>query len=164
MSKILPDMNLNDLAEADRNGAVEMEVTHFGGATRKIYVVDREIPYPDGRLIVSRTDANGIITQANRAFVDMSGYDEDELIGQPHCILRHPDIPSAIFQDMWEHIKTNRSWYGYVKNLRKDGCYYWVYASVNPTYRDGELVAVTSVRRKPARDKVAETIEQIKEL
>ncbi len=154
-------MSLNDVSPEERDSALELDVTHYQGRARKIFVVDREIPYPDGRLIVSRTNAEGVITQANTAFIDMSGYSREELIGQPHCILRHPDLPSAIFKDMWEHIQANKPWYGYVKNLRKDGCYYWVYASVNPTYRDGELVAVTSVRRKPSREKVEETIAMI---
>ncbi|NLD08015.1 MAG: PAS domain-containing protein [Xanthomonadaceae bacterium] len=156
----IPDMDLACIAP----NAKEITMKYYGGQERKVYVVDEEVPYPTGRLIVSRTNPEGVITQANKAFVDISGYERDELIGMPHCVLRHPDVPSAIFKDMWDHIKANKPWYGYVKNLCKDGRYYWVYASVNATYVDGELKAVTSVRRKPSREKVEETIELIKRL
>lgn len=112
-------------------------------------------------MIVSRTDLNGIITHANQAFIDMSGYEREELIGAPQCILRHPDIPSEVFGDLWETIQSGKSWFGYVKNLRKDGRYYWVYASVNPNFRNGRVVAYTSIRRKPARSKINDTIAHI---
>jgi aerotaxis receptor len=97
--------------------------------------VDEEVPYPDGRLIVSRTDLDGIITHANRSFIEMSGYSEEELIGAPHSILRHPDMPKAAFQDLWDTVQSGKIWQGYVKNLRKDGCYYWVKATVIPNVR-----------------------------
>ena len=126
-----------------------------------MFTVDDEVAYPDGRMIVSRTDLNGIITHANQAFIDMSGYEREELIGAPQCILRHPDIPSEVFGDLWETIQSGKSWFGYVKNLRKDGRYYWVYASVNPNFRNGRVVAYTSIRRKPARSKINDTIAHI---
>ncbi|GBU09847.1 hypothetical protein AwWohl_09850 [Gammaproteobacteria bacterium] len=139
----------------------EYELIYHGGINRKILVVDEEIPYPDGRMIVSRTDVNGIITEANQAFVDISHYDREELIGSPHCILRHPDVPAVIFKDAWTTLSSGKTWFGYVKNLAKDGRYYWVYASIMPNFRDGQLVALTSVRRKPSRTKIAETLELI---
>ncbi|WP_374243220.1 PAS domain-containing protein [Zoogloea sp.] len=105
-------------------------------------------------MIVSRTDTSGVITQCNQSFVDMSGYTEAELIGQPHCILRHPDMPSAAFDDLWKTVQAGRQWNGYVKNLRKDGGHYWVYATVVPNVRDGKIVGFTSVRREPSREKV----------
>ncbi|MEJ2396108.1 MAG: PAS domain-containing protein [Candidatus Thiodiazotropha sp.] len=117
-----------------------------------------ETPYPDGRLIVSRTDPVGIITQVNQSFVDMSGYSEDELLGEPHHILRHPDMPPAAFKDLWDTVKQGVKWHGYVKNLRKDGGYYWVMATVIPNIRNGNVIGYTSVRRKPARRKVEECI------
>jgi len=131
---------------------------HFGGAERRVVVIDREVPYPDGRLIVSRTDPAGVITHANEAFVEMSGYTRDELIGQPHCILRHPDMPAAAFQDLWDTLARGATWQGYVKNLRKDGAYYWVYATAIPNVRGGQVVGYTSVRRKPSRTRVNECI------
>src|SRR5690625_6501773 len=78
------------------------ELTYFDGSSRKVLIIQREIPYPKGRLIISRTDLNSIITHANDAFVELSGYTREELIGQPQCILRHPDMPRAIYQSLWE--------------------------------------------------------------
>lgn len=159
--KKLSDMELSDLALADNQAYETVTQKYYGGEERRLLVVDEEVPYHDGRLIVSRTDLNGVITHANQAFIEMSGYSEEELVGSPHSILRHPDVPAVIFKDLWDTVSAGKPWYGYVKNLRKDGRYYWVYASVNPCYIDGELVAYTSVRRKPARKHVEETIELI---
>ncbi|RVU31046.1 MULTISPECIES: PAS domain-containing protein [Neptunomonas] len=131
-----------------------MQIEYFDGTSRDALVVDREVPYPDGKLIVSRTDTKGYITHANQAFVDMSGYKLDELIGANHCILRHPDMPAAAFKDLWDTIQAGKKWHGYVKNLRKDGAYYWVKATVIPNIRNGQLMGYTSVRRKPSRTKV----------
>ncbi len=132
----------------------EYTLTYHDGTSRKVLVTDIEAPYPDGKLIVSTTDLQGVITHANQAFVDMSGYSREELIGQPHAILRHPDMPKAAFQQMWETIQAGKTWRGYVKNLRKDGGYYLVYATVMPNFREGKIVGYTSVRRKPARRKM----------
>jgi aerotaxis receptor len=90
----------------------------------------------------------------------MSGYEAHELIGQPHSILRHPDMPAAAFRDLWETVRAGNQWHGYVKNLRKDGGYYWVYATVVPNVREGRVVGYTSVRREPSRQQVlaAETL------
>ncbi len=88
----------------------------------------------------------------------MSGYSEDELLGKPHYILRHPDMPAVAFKDLWDRVRKGEKWHGYVKNLRKDGGYYWVLATVIPNIRDGNITGYTSVRRKPARRKVEECI------
>lgn len=131
---------------------------HADGTERTVHVRDEEHPYPDGKLIVSRTDPAGVITQANAAFIEMSGYTADELIGQPHHILRHPDMPAAAFADLWQTVARGDKWHGYVKNLRKDGAYYWVYATVIPNVRGGQVVGYTSVRRKPSRTRVDECV------
>lgn len=131
-------------------------LTTFDNETRTIYTTDEETFFPEGRLITSRTDLNGIITHVNETFVLMSGWSREELIGKPHHILRHPDIPKAAFADLWATIQRGEKWNGYVKNLRKDGGFYWVYATVIPNIRHGEIVSYTSVRRKPARAKVEE--------
>ncbi|GAB6141986.1 hypothetical protein JCM14076_27150 [Methylosoma difficile] len=136
----------------------ELTLNLYGGLKRKVLVTDIETPYPDGKLIVSTTDKNGIITNANKAFIEMSGYFEEELIGSPHSILRHPDMPSAAFKDLWETVNRGEKWQGFVKNLRKDGGYYWVKATVIPNVRNGQVVSYTSVRRKPSRSKVEESI------
>lgn len=148
---------MRDITPEDLHGAsgTKHDVTYHDGTRRTVYVVDREVPFPEGSLIVSRTDPTGVITHANQAFVDMSGYTEQELIGQPHCILRHPDMPDAAFRDLWETVERGEKWHGYVKNLRKDGTYYWVFATVVPNRRQGQVVGFTSVRRKPSRAKIA---------
>ncbi len=149
---------MEDMRPEDVSGDYrEAELTFYDGTRRKVLVTDEEVPYPDGKLIVSRTDTKGVITHANQAFVDMSGYTEDELVGQPHYILRHPDMPREAFADLWNVVENRQQWHGYVKNLRKDGCHYWVYATVIPNVRDGEIVGYTSVRRKPSRRKVEES-------
>lgn len=86
----------------------------------------------------------------------MSGYSEQELVGEPHHILRHPDMPPAAFKDLWDTVHSGKRWQGYVKNLRKDGAFYWVYATVVANIRNGEVTGYTSVRRKPSRKKVQE--------
>jgi aerotaxis receptor len=129
---------------------------YHDGSQRQVLVKDEEVPYPEGRLIVSRTDPKGVIVQANDSFVEVSGYSREELLGQPHHILRHPDMPRATFKDLWQTVEQGKVWHGYVKNLRRDGRHYWVYATVIPNVRQGRLVGYTSVRREPSRAKVRE--------
>ncbi|WP_372833365.1 PAS domain-containing protein [Pontibacterium sp.] len=147
------------MSDQDTGESREVTISYHDGTSRAATVVDREVPYPDGKLIVSRTDPNGIITHANQAFIDMSGYTRDELIGVNHYILRHPDMPAVAFAGLWETIESGKKWHGYVKNLRKDGSYYWVKATVIPNIRNGKLVGYTSVRRKPSRSKIKESEE-----
>jgi len=149
---------MRDMTPDDLHGEIGVEhlLTYADGHRRRVFVVDREVPFPEGRLIVSRTDPHGVITQANESFVAMSGYTLDQLIGEQHYILRHPDMPSVAFKDLWDTVSKGQKWTGYVKNLRKDGAYYWVFASVVPNIRDGRIAGYTSVRRKPSRSKVAE--------
>jgi aerotaxis receptor len=106
-----------------------------------------ETEVPEGELIISRTDLKGIITYANHIFCAISGYDDGELIGQPHNIVRHPDMPKEVFRQLWESLKKTGKWEGYVKNLRKDNGYYWVYAIINGVYKDGKLVEYKSLRK-----------------
>jgi PAS domain S-box-containing protein len=148
----MQDMKPEDIVGAYR----EYTLVYFDGTRRKVLVTDIESPYPDGRLIVSRTDPNGIITHVNQSFVDMSGYSKEELIGAPHYILRHPDMPPAAFRELWETVQRGEKWQGYVKNLRKDGGFYWVKATVIPNIRNTKVIGYTSVRRKPSRQKIAE--------
>jgi len=102
------------------------------------------------RPIVSETDLKGIITYVNDAFVAISGFTRDELIGKNHNIVRHPDMPPEAFADLWETIKTGRPWRGIVKNRCKNGDYYWVEAYATPTFHNGTLSGFKSVRSKPA--------------
>lgn len=149
-------VELSDMQKPS-DDVVEYRLKFYDGSERTVYATQNELPYPDGKLIVSRVDLNGMITHANDAFVDISGYTKDELIGKPHHILRHPEMPKAAFKDLWETVKSGKKWHGYVKNLCKDGSYYWVYATAVPNVRRGETVGYTSVRRKPSRSKIAET-------
>ncbi len=145
------------MSEHGSNDVRDVVIKYYDGTSRTVTIVDHEVPYPEGKLIVSRTDTKGIITHANQAFVDMSGYSQDELIGQNHYILRHPDMPTVAFTGLWETIEAGNKWHGYVKNLRKDGAYYWVKATVIPNIRNGKVVGYTSVRRKPSRSKISES-------
>ncbi len=108
------------------------------------FLVETEVP--EDELIISRTDLNGKITYANETFCDISGYHEDELLGKDHSIVRHPDMPSAAFEDLWSTIKAGKQWIGIVKNLRKDRGFYWVEAIVSGVYKKGELVEYKSLR------------------
>lgn len=156
---------LTDMNPADVHGPYrEATLNLYGLGARKVLVSDREIPYPDGRLIVSTTDTRGVITHCNRSFVEMSGYAREELIGAAHSILRHPDMPAAAFKELWDDLRADMIWRGYVKNLRKDGACYWVYATVIPNVRHGEVVGYSSVRRKPSRRKVEEAARRYEQL
>lgn len=111
--------------------------------------------------IVSKTDLKGNITYCNRVFMEFAKYEEEELLGQQHNIIRHPDMPRCIFKLMWDTIKQKKEINAYVKNLAKDGSYYWVHANVTPVInKHGELQGYYSVRRKPNERR----LEVIKEL
>jgi len=112
-----------------------------------------ETEVPENQLIISRTDLNGIITYVNETFAHISGYEPDELIGKPHNIIRHPDMPKSAFVDLWETIRSGKTWEGYVKNLRKDRGYYWVYARISQVIKDGEVVEYKSLREPVPREK-----------
>ncbi len=151
---------INDMKPEDIVGEYKkVTLNLYQSISRKILYTEIETPYPDGKLIVSTTTPEGIITCVNQSFIDMSGFIKEELIGAPHSILRHPDMPPAAFQDLWDTVKKGEKWQGFVKNLRKDGGYYWVKATVIPNIRHGKLAGYTSVRRKPSRTKVDECIK-----
>ncbi|TVQ73492.1 MAG: PAS domain S-box protein [Oceanospirillales bacterium] len=145
------------MSENKNDNLREELIRYYDGTERVAKIVDEEIPYPDGKLIVSRTDVKGFITHVNQAFVDMSGYTREELIGANHNILRHPDMPAIAFKGLWDTVEKGEKWQGFVKNLRKDGTYYWVKATVIPNIRNGQLLGYTSVRRKPSRSKIRES-------
>jgi len=106
----------------------------------------RETKVPEHVEIISRTDLGGVITYANETFAKISGYEVNELIGKPHNIVRHPDMPKSVFADIWETLGRGESWQGYVKNRRKDNGYYWVHANISGVYKDGKLVEYKSLR------------------
>lgn len=114
-----------------------------------------ETVLPDGEFIYSRTDLKGTILEANDAFARISAYTPEEMVGQPHSLVRHPDMPKEAFADMWADLKAGRPWRGLVKNRRKDGGYYWVVANASPVRENGRLVGYQSVRGKPSRQEIA---------
>lgn len=100
--------------------------------------------------IVSMTDLKGRITYGNRIFIEFSGYSSEELIGTQHNIIRHPDMPRAVFQLLWDKIQAGNECFAYVKNMSKDGGFYWVFTNVTPTFDpSGNITGYLSVRRKP---------------
>ena len=111
-----------------------------------------ETEVPENELIISRTDLKGVITHANETFAKISGYEVDELIGKPHNVVRHPDMPKSVFKDIWETLKKRQSWQGTIKNKRKDGGYYWVHANISGVYKDGKLVEYKSLRTPVSRE------------
>ncbi|WP_281950447.1 PAS domain-containing protein [Nitrosophilus kaiyonis] len=113
--------------------------------------IDEEYTFEDG-VIVSETDLKGVITYANRTFCKIAGYDKEELLGKPHNIIRHPDMPKAAFKDMWETIKKDKEWIGLVKNLRKDGRYYWVKTYIKPVFKDGVKVGYIAARKPVSKE------------
>ncbi len=119
----------------------------------KIEPTNIEVPFPDGNLIVSKTDLKGRITYCNELFIHMSRYEEFELLGKPHNIIRHPDMPRIIFKLLWDTIQTGNEINAYVKNMAKDGAYYWVFANVTPSFdKIDNIIGYFSVRRKPKRE------------
>ena len=117
-------------------------------------VTNVELQLEEHTLIVSKTDIKGMITFINKDFIDISGFTEAELIGQPHNIVRHPDMPVEAFEDMWRDLKDGRPWTGLVKNRCKNGEHYWVLATATPMRESGQVVGYMSVRRKPSPQQV----------
>ncbi|MFZ3125950.1 MAG: methyl-accepting chemotaxis protein [Acidovorax sp.] len=117
-------------------------------------VTQHEYDFPDESMLVSSTDTKGVIVHCNPAFIDASGFSHDELIGQPHNLIRHPDMPAQAFKDMWSTIGRGHTWTGLVKNRRKDGGFYWVRANVTPIMENGKPRGYLSVRTKPGRAEV----------
>lgn len=111
--------------------------------------------FPDTTKLISVTDTQGTIMECNDAFVAISGYEKHELVGQPHNIVRHPDMPTAAFKVMWAHLKEGKAWMGLVKNRCKNGDYYWVDAYVTPVTEKGKIIGYESVRSSPKREDVA---------
>ena len=115
---------------------------------------DHEVLMREGQTIVSKTNLKGAITYVNRDFIQISGFAESELIGKNHNIVRHPDMPTELFADLWQTMKNGKPWTGIIKNRCKNGDFYWVRADVAPVYKNGALVEYMSVRSKPSRDQI----------
>ncbi len=117
-------------------------------------VTDNELIFEDNQQIVSKTDLQGKITYINQDFVEISGFTEKELIGEDHNIVRHPDMPTEAFKDLWAAVNKDKPWVGMVKNRCKNGDYYWVEAHVTPVRENGQIIGHMSVRKKPERSQV----------
>ncbi len=115
----------------------------------------------DDNVIISQTDLNGVITYANRAFIKASGYEREELIDKSHNIIRHPDMPKEVFKKMWENIHGGQVWNGLIKNLRKDGSYYWVNAEILPIKDDNDTIIGYIAAKKVASKKDIQDNEKI---
>lgn len=131
---------------------------------RNLPALDKENDYHHEQRIVSTTNASGVIQHVNHDFIDISGFTEEELIGQPHNLVRHPDMPGAAFSDMWSNLKSGNSWMGMVKNRCKNGSYYWVDAFVTPVMDGGNVIGYQSVRLKPKRSWVTRASKTYQEL
>jgi aerotaxis receptor len=118
-------------------------------------VSEVEFPFPDGETLVSTTDLKGRILYCNPTFVAVSGYAKEELLGQPHNLIRHPDMPAEAFRDLWQTIAGGQPWSAAVKNRRKDGSFYWVMANVTPLMDGEHPLGYMSVRTQPTREQVA---------
>jgi len=129
--------------------------THKKAMRTNLPVTQREFDFPASATLMSTTDLQGRITYANDAFVAVSGYSREEIQGEAHNVIRHPDMPREEFADMWATLKGGEPWTALVKNRRKNGDHYWVPANVTPVVRDGKYVGYMSVRTKPGRIEVA---------
>jgi aerotaxis receptor len=124
----------------------------------KVMPVNEEYTF-EGSVIISQTDLDGVITFANRKFCEVSGYTAKELVGKPHSIIRHPEMPKIIFEKMWNTISTGHTWNGLVKNMRKDGQYYWVDTEILPILDENQKLTGYIASRKPASRKTIEENE-----
>ena len=118
-------------------------------------VTDNEVMMEKGDILVTRTNLKGVITYANQAFIDISGFSKEELIGKNHNVVRHPDMPVAAFEDLWDCCKAGKPWTAPVKNRTKNGDYYWVEANVTPVYKHGRVEEFLSVRYAPSRQQIS---------
>jgi PAS domain S-box-containing protein len=140
---MLPD------GRAARNGANRV-------MARSIEPTGVERHFGRDEIIVSKTDPRGRITYANQVFLRIAGYEEREVLGQPHSLVRHPDMPRCVFKLLWDTIEGGREIFAYVKNMAKNGDHYWVFAHVTPTLDDsGTIIGYHSNRRCPERNAIA---------
>ena len=126
--------------------------------------MNEEIILSKDTMIVSETNEKGIIIYANEDFCKIASYTKNEVIGQPHNILRHEDMPKAAFKDLWEHAKNNKVWKGIVKNKTKHGDYYWVNATVYSVIKKDLQTRYISVRIKPTKEEIQNAISLYKTL
>lgn len=127
--------------------------------SRDSFLTGNEVTFQDDDIIVSKTNLKGHLTYANKLFLEIAGYTEQEVIGKPHNIIRHPDMPRVIFKMLWDTVRDGKEVFAYVINRCKNGDHYWVYAHVTPS-RDmnGKIIGYHSNRRVPQKDILNQTI------
>lgn len=121
---------------------------------KNLPITNQEIKVPINSVLISRTDMKGRISYVSQDFANISGFSEEEMLGEPHNLIRHPDVPSEIFREMWETIKDGNPWSGIVKNRAKSGDHYWVDATVTPVMSEGAISGYMSVRKKATQDQI----------
>ncbi len=127
----------------------------------RVITLDKEINLDPSKTIMSKTDARGVIEYANDYFMEISGYEEYELMGQPHSIIRHPDMPQVIFKVLWERLNEGKNIHAFVKNLAKDGRYYWVLTNFETKYNEEGIITSHYARRKAAPNNAIYTVEKL---
>ncbi len=130
----------------------------------KITPTNKEKKFKSDILLVTKTDLKGKITYANRGFMNIVAMDEDTLIGAPHNIIRHPDMPRVIFKLLWSYLQKGVEVHAYVKNITADGSYYWVFANVTPSYHGNKIIGYHSARRAPTEESLNIIIPLYREL
>jgi aerotaxis receptor len=131
---------------------------------KNLPITDNEVPFKPGEEIISTTDLKGAITSYNNYFREISGFTDDELMGKNHNVIRHPDMPPAAFQDLWDHMKANKHWMGIVKNRCKNGDHYWVDAYVTPILENDQVTGYESVRAAPTKSQVSKAQSVYKQI
>jgi len=127
--------------------------------TKEVLITGSERFFKDDEIIVSKTNLKGRITYANRMFLDIAGYSEKDVIGQPHSLIRHPDMPRCIFKLLWNTVQEGKEIFAYVVNRCKNGDHYWVYAHVTPSFdSNGKVIGYHSNRRVPDRKVLDEAV------
>lgn len=141
----------------DRLAPLVTESTYYNGSRFSSREPEYQLTGDD--ILISATDTKGIITFANNRFYEVAEYSSGELVGKPHNVIRHPDMPKTAFADLWAVVQSGKTWQGYVKNRSKNGRSYWVKANVFPCFDNGSIVGYISVRTKPSRERIAQAIE-----
>lgn len=131
---------------------------------KNAFVSQKEVQFPNGTVLITKTDTKGLITYTNDAFCEIAGYTRAELIGKSHNIVRHPDMPPQAFKWLWDTLKEERPWRGMVKNRCKNGDHYWVRATVAPVIENAKIIGYVSVRHAPTRAQITEAEALYREL
>ena len=129
-------------------------------------VTNNEVTYSDDDLLISKTDTKGIITYCNEVFMRIAGFEESELLGKNHNMVRHPDMPPEAFQDLWDTVREGKEWHGIVKNRCKNGDYYWVDATVTPDVDSstGRITGYMSARRRATSQQISDATALYKDM